>query len=550
MEAQAKSQTAVPEIIYKILKINRNQFSIKAISKVDPAPPSFFTGQVFLDGLPIPHALVQFSYLDEKHAIISAPDFNYSSVQYEENTDFQSYSGEQKDLVAVLSAGKWCVLLKVETHRLFPTTLSETSYYNAQGRLMFRESGFSTLHEGPDSLVQAAVFRPDPSTRLKREYGNGIKDRADSNSVFLTQALDTLWLPVQFHNDTFRLRSPHFEMGEYSPPMLPLARLTTNQFCFTRNHPFFEEVNVFYHLTRFRHYIDSLGFTGLANYCLRVDAHGMDGVDQSAYSPSLDVLAYGVGHVDDGEDAAVIVHEYGHVLANSALPFGNAGMERKAVEEGFCDYLAGSYARQISEWQWEKLFKWDGWNEFWAGRNLLSTKHYPENIVGQIHRDGEIFSSALMNIELLLGRATTHNLLLKTLPRLVPNLTMRQCAYLFAISDSLENNGTNFGVIQAVFESKGLWQSNLIVSVPGAWPPPAHASIRQVDRNRFMLLTTNEKTPAIQVVDLKGNVVCEIPPDHIRQGCFEIDGLKAGLYVARVIWEDAVQNFRVLILPY
>jgi hypothetical protein len=58
-----------------------------------------------------------------------------------------------------------------------------------------------------------------------------------------------------------------------------------------RNHAGFEEVNIFYHLNSYREFLDSLGFGDLADYQLKVDAHGMDGADQSAYSPLQDVLA-------------------------------------------------------------------------------------------------------------------------------------------------------------------------------------------------------------------------------------------------------------------
>ena len=54
-------------------------------------------------------------------------------------------------------------------------------------------------------------------------------------------------------------------------------------------------------------------------------------------------LVLGTGGVDDGEDADVIVHEYGHSLQDQAAPSFAADAARAAtMGEGFGDYMAAA----------------------------------------------------------------------------------------------------------------------------------------------------------------------------------------------------------------
>lgn len=320
------------------------------------------------------------------------------------------------------------------------------------------------LRSHSDTVRKAAVFRPDPCSRLRTPYGGFLRDRSDSNSTWLTQALDTIQIRVAYESDSFRLKSTYIQLGEFSEPLRPRAKLDTGHFLYTRDQYFFEEVNVYAHIHNFRPYLDILGFGDLAHYALKTDAHGLNGADMSAYSPVSDVLVFGDGNVDDAEDAAVIIHEYGHVLGQASIPFGNSGLQRRAIEEGICDYLAGSYCKQLSDWNWFNLFKWDGHNEFWSGRTLLSTKFYPTNLVGQIHRDGEIFSAFLTQLELLIGRDATHTLILSAMPFFIPEISMPQAAQIILNTDSVLFQGQNAQVLGQLMTSRGIHPSQIIVS--------------------------------------------------------------------------------------
>jgi hypothetical protein len=340
---------------------------------------------------------------------------------------------------------------------------SWATWKDAEGIMTYEENW--QLRSGTDTLIKARVFRPDPVSRLQIPYGGMLRDRQDSSSSLLETALDSVILRLKFKNDTFFLSHPAFRIGEFSPPFKPTPLfLHPDSFLLNRSHPAFEAVNTFFHISRFRSYIDSLGFSNLLTPDLRIDVHGMDGADQSSYDPSEDLLSFGDGNVDDAEDAGVVIHEYGHVLGQAAISFGNSGHERRSIEEGVCDYLAGSYVRTYSDYEPLKLFKWDGHNEFWSGRTLNTPRMYPENLVGQIHKDGEIFAAALMAGEVALGRSVMCRLILSAWPDLMPNSTMPMAARLFLDTDTLLFGGSHSEILKQAFLSKGINPGQVIVS--------------------------------------------------------------------------------------
>ncbi len=414
--------------------------------------------QLFFEGIPIyqAKALGVYDADNQKHQLLF-PRENFKGLSEKKVTESEKKPG----MFWVEKDEEWFLVQRKNRPSPKGKTEAFIDFVLPSGEILFSEDWL--MRSGKDSLVKANVFLPDPVAKLKMNYGGIFRDRGDSNSHILSLALDTVLMLIRYEGDSFRLKNKHFQFGEYSDPVKPLCTSDTGQFQFYRNDPRFEEVNAFFHLNKFRKFFDSLGFTAIANYALRVDAHGMGGADMSAYSPTEDVLALGDGNVDDGEDAAVVVHEYGHALMQSAIPFGNSGLERKATEEGLCDYLAGSYVKSCSDWNWQNLFKWDGHNEFWSGRSLMSPKIYPFNLVGQIHRDGEIFSSFLMNLELLMGRESVHRVLFTLAPFLVANISMPQAAQLFQKVDSTLFGLQHYSLISQVMMSKGLHPSQVIV---------------------------------------------------------------------------------------
>jgi hypothetical protein len=278
----------------------------------------------------------------------------------------------------------------------------------------------------------------------------------------------------------------------------------------------------------------------------------MDGADQSAFSPLQNRLAYGDGNVDDAEDAAVIVHEYGHVLSHASLAFGNSGDERRAIEEGICDYLAGSYTRSCSDYEWQNLFKWDGHNEFWAGRTLMSPKIYPDNLVGQMHKDGEIFSSALMTMELALNRKLVHQLVLGTMPFLIPDLSMPLAAQAFLETDSTLFGGIHTPLLVQIFNSKGIHPGQVIVGNSLLQSETDEWKILGNDgaSNEWTLVPKGKKTAAVFISDQSGKVLMSFSVSGSETSLpISKNAFLPGIYFLRIRKENEIKTFKLVVFP-
>ncbi len=426
-------------------------------------------------------------------------------------------------------------------------------FWDESGNLRFREDWMLRFNDDPDSLIRACVFRPDPVSRLRLPYGGSLRDRQDSASSVLNSALDTVLIRTRFEDDTFRLESPYFRFGEFSAPVRKqAASISPDSFLLNRSQPGFEEVNIFYHLSGFRRYLDSLGFASLANHPLLIDAHGMDGADQSAFSPLQNRLAYGDGNVDDAEDAAVVVHEYGHVLSHASLAFGNSGEERRSIEEGICDYLAGSYSKSCSDYEWQNLFKWDGHNEFWAGRTLTSPKQYPDNLIGQMHKDGEIFSSALMTMELTMSRKLVNQLVLGTMPFLIPDMTMPLAAQAFLETDSSLFGGIHTPLLVQIFNSKGIQPGQVIVQNPVDQHTISGWEIRGNDgfSDEWTLVQKDKKGAVVTISDQNGKLLLSLSVSG-SESIIPVSkhAFLPGIYLLRIRMEHESKTFKLVVFP-
>ena len=310
---------------------------------------------------------------------------------------------------------------------------------------------------GKDSLVLATIFLPDPLTSAEKSYGPPYIDDNNGDIPALNDQLMQVKIKVKY-DTVFHLENPYVKITEHSAPVNTEVVSSTPEFIFNRSQTEFENVNIYYHITQHQKYIQGLGFINLANYQINADPHALAGKDQSTFSSTFNPprLNFGDGGIDDAEDADVIVHEYSHAILFSAAPNTNYGSERESLEEGNCDYFAATYSKSLSNFSCDKVFNWDGHNEFWEGRYCNSAKHYPEDLTGTIHQKGEIWSSTLMEINEIIGREQTDKILLQSVYNYNSNITMMDAALLFLQADSLLNKGANYNIIMEKFLKRGL----------------------------------------------------------------------------------------------
>jgi hypothetical protein len=112
------------------------------------------------------------------------------------------------------------------------------------------------------------------------------------------------------------------------------VRRTNRKFTFFRSDRAFKEVMVYFHIDTAQRYIQDLGFDNILNRPVEVHIDGRRD-DQSQSSPTTKALTFGVGGVDDAEDAEIILHEYGHAIQDDQVPGWGESPEAGAMGDGF-----------------------------------------------------------------------------------------------------------------------------------------------------------------------------------------------------------------------
>ena len=278
----------------------------------------------------------------------------------------------------------------------------------------------SATKPGPSSSTGiGSVFVPNPVQSLGNE---SLTDQKDSDGAVPASA---------YHDVTLtHLDGSGFLHGDYATVYSETgnpAYSPTNTFRFTRHQDEFEQVMAYYWVTQAQDYIHSLGFgegrRAIDNQPqkVRIDQYGADNSFETDH-PILE-LRFGKGGVDDAEDAEVILHEYGHAI-HSSQNFSFASEEAGAISEGFGDYWAVTVSDVVSKAlgvpENEPLpcvADWDSTSYTSTTPHCLrrvdTNLHYPTDLNGEVHHDGQIWSRALWDIRQALGHVKADTLILQ-----------------------------------------------------------------------------------------------------------------------------------------
>jgi len=332
--------------------------------------------------------------------------------------------------------GEWHVFIDANTEEIFKVV--DMSFYYCGGHDDDKKCKAKNNHSGCSHKVTTAtnksnfvmasgtgnVFDPDPLSSATVAYGTGgYTDNADANSADLTSQTFTVpLLDITFSGGNYSLVGPYAEIVDSEAPNNGLFEQASSDFLYQRNDDRFEAVSVYYHIDTSMRYINTVLNISLMPYQyatgVRVDPSGLSGADNSHYSSGSGELAFGEGCVDDAEDSDVVYHELGHGIHDWVTSGGLSQVD--GLSEGSGDYWAQSYNRSLGNWTpadaaHNYVFNWDGHNECWNGRVTDYGAAYPGGLVGQIHTDGQIWSSCLMNIYDIIGRAKTDKIFLEGL---------------------------------------------------------------------------------------------------------------------------------------
>lgn len=260
------------------------------------------------------------------------------------------------------------------------------------------------------------VFDADPLSATGNIYGGQYIDNNDATNASLDAARSSVsLLDITFSGGQYSLDGPFAVIVDSESPSTGLFAQASNAFNFDRSEQGFEAVNTYYHVDKCMRYINNtLGISVMPRQHtggVRFDPHGVNGSDNSHFSPGSGEIAFGEGCVDDAEDADVIIHELGHGIHD----WLTNGSTSNHFGEGTGDYIAQSYSWALNQWttadaSYHYMFHWDGHNNCWNGRVTNTSKVYSDfaNPAGNnVHANGEIWSAPLMEIYELIGRTKT-----------------------------------------------------------------------------------------------------------------------------------------------
>jgi Zn-dependent metalloprotease len=286
-------------------------------------------------------------------------------------------------------------------------------------------------------------------------HDNSLRDNNDAASAVPSSAYMLVTL--------MGLNNNGFLDGQYASSRKTRKRASSasNSFFFDRGDDGFSETMGYYYIDYAERYIQSsLGFANVNNR-QQVFAVNRLKQDNSFYSPSSKEISLGLGGVDDAEDAEVILHEYGHSIQDNQVPGFGSSLEAGSMGEGFGDYWGASIGAQFSGgFQDTCLAEWDATSYSSSNppclRRLDGTKHYPEDIVGEVHDDGEIWSAALWQIRGSIGPAAADKVIIAAHFLLSPKATFNQGANaLVTAAMSLGYTSAQVSSIRTILQNRG-----------------------------------------------------------------------------------------------
>jgi hypothetical protein len=375
------------------------------------------------------------------------------------------------------------------------------------GEIIFERNVNSYVTQ--DSLVSGKVFRPDPLTSAMQDYACPYCDNNDTTNAQLDAQLQTVSFTTTFNGSQFVLENAFVRESNFDAPNIAPATSTNGQFFYNRAQSGFEDVNAFYHINTVRSHIHALGFS-CADSLIEIDTHAVNGADNSYFSPVSipHRIYYGTGGVDDAEDADVCVHEYGHSVSETASPNSNNGSQRNSLDEGFGDYLAGSYSKSISAYHDNWVFNWDGHNEFWNGRILDAAYVYPTDLTTGIYHNAQIWSAVLWCLNGNIGREATDSLILQTHYAYADNISFTDAALLLMDADTLLTNGKYACPIYTCLFQHGLQPGIAVANCSVGIMEEKIFPIRFTNHdNSFSLLNTDGGKVLLQILNTTGQLI-------------------------------------------
>ncbi len=309
-----------------------------------------------------------------------------------------------------------------------------------------------------------------PNPYQTQGNNTGMNDNGDATSPILDAQRISVTLQG-LDSGTGLLMGEYVDLATLNSTSLPDndADEATRVYAYDRADGRFEQVVIYHSIDSIQRHFQALSFSdsnipsnGIRDFPTLANAHWYD-QDQSFYSTGDDAVHFGDGGVDDGEDADIIAHEYGHAVQHDQNASWGGG-EMGAMGEGFGDYLAASFYLASGDPTFQAangpcVGEWDATSYSGSNppclRRTDGTKIYPDDLTGSVHDDGEIWSRALWDFRLALG-PSVDAIVLEHHFALPAGATMPTAALEVLQANQNLNGGANDAIIRQAFCDRGI----------------------------------------------------------------------------------------------
>ncbi|WP_394616272.1 M4 family metallopeptidase [Lentzea sp. JNUCC 0626] len=322
--------------------------------------------------------------------------------------------------------------------------------------LVHAESGAVVKTE---SLVKHAngtgkVFSPNP---VSSQQNQNLKDSNDADSAVPAAAYKSVTLS--------NLDGSGYLKGTYAQltgTKNKLAYNKSNQFNYTRNNDFFEQVNAYWGVTEAQKYIQGLGFTNINNEAQKITTLGLT-EDNSFYDPSKDQITFGTGGVDDAEDVEVVWHELGHAIQDAQVPGFGSSLDGGSIGEGFGDWwaliMSSRDAQDTAKTPLACIMDWDATAYTTETPHCLrrtDTDLTVSQRQNEVHFDGQIWSRALFDVYKAFGRDKAAKIVLEAQFSYTPSTTFAQAAAATVATAKKLYGDADAATVKAAFTARGI----------------------------------------------------------------------------------------------
>ncbi len=320
------------------------------------------------------------------------------------------------------------------------------------------------------------VFNPEPTIEHNTPYGEpGFIDNFDADNDTLTSLIHQVDLgELTQVGNMYELTNSYAKIIDYESPFQGLHHHESDTFLYNRSDDIFEAVNCFYFITYSMQYLnDSLGYDLMPyqyDEGMHYDPRGLGDGQNAYYNPYDGVIVFGnpEEYVDACEGSSVILHELGHAIHDMVTDGYLSQVE--GLGEGCADYWDQSDARSHAHLPTDhEMYDWYG---TWGlmpihDRNYLRVTnyfgHYPEDLFGEVHVDGQMWSSTLMSIYDEIGKEACDKLLIEALSMTDRSSGQVVAARAFIQADIDLYNGDHIDVIAQHFINRGYFEGPISV---------------------------------------------------------------------------------------